>query len=54
MQLFTVIGLYADNSNRFTQSYQVESAADAEAEALTDHPDLIVAGVAAGDIDMVA
>lgn len=54
MPIFTVIGISADHQQRFAQSYQAATAADAEAAAQHEHTGLIIAGVVAGDVVMAA
>ncbi len=43
--VFTVIGIYADNNQRFAEAYACASPAAAEIIATATHPGLIVAGV---------
>ena len=44
MQEYLVIGIY-DDGQRFAESYETETAEDAEERAVSAHPGLQVAGV---------
>jgi hypothetical protein len=53
-ETYTVIGIHdGGTENRYAESFTAESASDAEAQALCAHPDLLIAGVAAGSVQMV-
>lgn len=54
LHAYTVIGIHEDgHENRFAESYLAVDPADAECQALCDHPNLLIAGVAKGAVSMV-
>lgn len=54
MSAYTVIGIHENGcENRFAESYLAVDPSDAEAQALVDHPNLLIAGVALGDVSVV-
>lgn len=54
MATFTVIGVHEGGAeNRFAGTYEAADPTEAEEMALSDHPALLVAGVAEGDVRTV-
>lgn len=51
--LFTVIGYYESNHQRFAGVFDAPSAGVAEMKAYESNPDLVVCGVAEGFVEMV-
>ena len=52
---YMVIGLYADNDQRFAESVEAVTPEKAEELFRQDHPDVLIAGVLAGDhLEVVA
>ena len=54
MHDYLVIGVYENDRQRFAETYECESADEAEALATSLHPGLIVAGVLNEEGDVVA
>lgn len=49
LHAYTVIGIHDEGrGDRFAESYLAFDPADAEQQALDSHPELLIAGVAAG------
>lgn len=54
MAMYTVLAIYADNEQRFAESVEAETPEDAEEMICAQYPGLIVAGVVAGEVEVVA
>lgn len=54
LKTFTVVGIYSDNNQRWAQSFAAEDAEDAERQVKELEPEILIAGVIAGKVEMIA
>jgi len=57
VKTYTVIGIYADNNQRWAETFQADDVAHAEEQALdsarSSGGELIIAGVCLGEVRMI-